>query len=129
MGTTEQDAVPAVARRILTAIETGDSEGFLACYAPGAVIWHNTDNLEQDPATVVKTLRWLRRRVDDLRYDELRIQPTPNGYVEQHVLRGTASDGSAFEVPACLVVTVADGLVTRLDEYIDSAGVAHLSAL
>jgi ketosteroid isomerase-like protein len=121
--------IPEVAGRLIAAIEAGDFDGFLACYAPGAVIWHNNDNLEQDPATVVKVLGWLRKRVSGLRYEELRVQPTPTGYVEQHVLRGTGRDGSAFEVPACLVVTVVDGLITRLDEYIDTAGVAHLSTI
>jgi len=127
----EVDAVvPEVAGRLIAAIEAGDLDTFAACYAPGAVIWHNNDNLEQDPATVVKVLAWLRKRVENLRYEEMRVQPTPSGYVEQHVLRGTARDGSAFEVPACLVVTVAgDGLITRLDEYVDTAGFAHLSAL
>ena|SRR5580765_352757 len=130
MGTTEHDTeygtVPEVAGRLIGAIEAGDFDGFLACYAPGAVIWHNNDNLEQDPATVVKILGWLRKRVDGLRYEEMRVQPTPSGYVEQHVLRGTLRDGSTLEVPACLVVTVVDGLITRLDEYIDTAGVANL---
>jgi ketosteroid isomerase-like protein len=131
MGTTEHDTengkVPEVASRLIGAIEAGDFETFLACYAPGAVIWHNNDNLEQDPATVVKVLGWLRKRVDGLRYEELRVQPTPSGYVEQHVLRGTMRDGSTLEVPACLVVTVVDGLITRLDEYLDTAAVANLS--
>jgi ketosteroid isomerase-like protein len=130
MGTTEHDVVPEVAGRLIAAIESGDLDTFAGCYAPGAVIWHNNDNLEQDPATVVKVLGWLRKRVDGLCYEEMRVQPTPSGYVEQHVLRGTARDGSPFEVPACLVVTVGDdGLITRLDEYVDSAGFAHLSAL
>lgn len=129
MGTTEHDVIPEVAGRLIAAIEAGDFDGFLACYAPGAVIWHNNDNLEQEPAHVVKVLGWLRKRVNGLRYEELRVQPTPTGYVEQHVLRGTGRDGSAFEVPACLVVTVTDGLITRLDEYIDTAGVAHLSSM
>jgi len=30
------------------------------------------------------------------------------------------------EVPACLVVTVAGGPITRLEEYLDSAHVARL---
>jgi ketosteroid isomerase-like protein len=139
MGTTENDTVsnvtvsndtvPEVASRMIAAIEAGDGDGFLACYAPGAVIWHNNDNLEQEPAMAMKVLAWLRKRVDGLRYEEIRAQPTPSGYVQQHVLRGTARDGSAFEVPACLVVTVAGGLITRLDEYIDTSGLGYLSSL
>ena len=34
---------------------------------------------------------------------------------------GTSPSGARFAIPACIVCTVVDGLVTRLDEYLDSA--------
>jgi ketosteroid isomerase-like protein len=46
--------------------------------------------------------------------------------VQQHVLRGTAPDGTPLEVPAMMRVTVADGRITRLEEYLDTAQVAAL---
>jgi ketosteroid isomerase-like protein len=36
------------------------------------------------------------------------------------VLRGTVGDGVPVEIPACLVATIRDGRITRLDEYLDS---------
>jgi hypothetical protein len=44
-----------------------------------------------------------------------RRQPTPAGYVQQHVLRG-------------VVLTLQSGLIARIDEYLDSAAVAALLA-
>ncbi len=63
----------------------------------------------------------------DLRYEEVRRQPTPSGFVQQHVLRATLPGGGAFELPACIVIDLdGDGRITRLDEYLDSAAVAVL---
>jgi hypothetical protein len=42
-------------------------------------------------------------------------------------MRGTFPNGSAFDVPSCLVVTLSGaGLIARVEEYIDSAGMAGL---
>ena len=49
-----------------------------------------------------------------------------DGFVQQHVLRGTTDSGAALEVPAMLRVFVADGHVTRIEEYLDTAQVAEL---
>ena len=71
--------------------------------------------------------RWMAKRMPDKHYDEIRRQPTPTGFVQQHVLRGTAPDGTAVEIPACLIVTIADGRITRLEEYLDTKDAAALS--
>jgi ketosteroid isomerase-like protein len=42
------------------------------------------------------------------------------------VLRGIAPDGSELRAPASLIVTVKDGTITRIDEYLGSA---HVRAL
>jgi hypothetical protein len=43
------------------------------------------------------------------------------------VLCGIAPDGTDIAMPACIVATVSDGLVTRMNEYLDPAGVAALA--
>jgi ketosteroid isomerase-like protein len=48
--------------------------------------------------------------------------------VQQHVLRGVAPNGTALEIPACIVCTVRDGRIVRLEEYLDSAHTAPLTA-
>ena len=59
-------------------------------------------------------------------YDDVRRVILDDGFVQQHVLRGTCAAG-ALEVPAMLRVWVADGRITRLDEYLDTAQVAVLT--
>lgn len=44
--------------------------------------------------------------------------------MQQHVLRVTTASGRRVSVPACMVVAVEAGRITRIEEYLDSAHVA-----
>ncbi len=116
----------AVAERFFAAIPKGDLETVRAIYAPDAVIWHNNDRKGQNVEENLAVLAWVVKNVSGLRYEDVRRHPTPNGFVQQHVLRGRAPSGAAVEIPACIVCAVANGRITRLDEYLDSAQVAPL---
>lgn len=114
----------ALAKRFFDCIETGDLDGLVACYAPGAEIWHNTDGQTQGPEENRATLEGLVRHFADRVYDERRLDVFPGGFVQQHVLRATRSrDGARVALAACLVCRVEHGRITRLDEYFDSAAV------
>jgi len=115
-----------VADDLFASIEKGDIDGVRALYAPNAVIWHNTDGVEQAPAQNLAVLQWVIDNLADRSYDEVRRTEFDGGFVQQHVLRFTR-DGVRLEVPACIVATVADGLITRIDEYLDSAHVARIT--
>ena len=116
----------AVAERFFAAIPKGDLETVRAIYAPDAVIWHNNDGLSQNVEQNLAVLGWVVKNISGLRYEDVRRFPTPNGFVQQHVLRGSAPNGTKLEIPACIVCAVAGGRITRLDEYLDSA---HIKAL
>ena len=116
----------AVADRLFAAIEAGDLDAVRDVYAPGAAIWHNTDGIAQSRDENLRTLAWVVGNLRDRSYDDVRRSATADGFVQQHVMRATRTDGERVEIPACIVCTVADGHITRLDEYIDSAHVARL---
>jgi hypothetical protein len=59
-------------------------------------------------------------------YDDVRIEPTPSGYVQQHILRCKGPKGEAVEVYTCLIATVRGGKLLHIDEYMDSKQVAPL---
>jgi ketosteroid isomerase-like protein len=122
------DSPTAIAKRLFAAIEAGDIAAVEELYAPAIVIWHNYDGVEQSLSENLRTLRWLTRNATDLRYEEIRLQETPRGFVQQHVLRATGPGGVRLEIPACIVGTVNDGQITRIDEYLDSAHVRGLMA-
>ena len=121
-------AADEIADRLFGAIETGDVEAVRRLYEPDAVVWHNGDGVEQTVEQNLATLRWVVDNLADRSYDGVRRQPTPTGFVQQHVLRFTRSDGSRQELPACLVVTcdLEAGTLTRIDEYLDSAHASRI---
>ena len=117
-----------LAERFFKAIEAGDIDAVKETYAPDAEIWHNTDGIVQSRDDNVRTLTWVTTNLQGMAYTEIRRSATDDGFVQQHTLVATNRAGQRVEVPACIVVRIADGHITRLDEYIDSANVAAIMA-
>ena len=122
---TEPDTL-AFAARFVDAIQGGDVAAVRACYAPDARIWHNNDGLEQTVDENVRLLEWMMRKLPKRTYRIVRRVALPDGFLQQHVLETILPDGSAWAMPACVVVRMENGLIVRLDEYLDSA---HFAAL
>ncbi|HEU4841934.1 MAG TPA: nuclear transport factor 2 family protein [Ilumatobacteraceae bacterium] len=120
--------VHELADRFFAAIEAGDIAAVRDIYAPDAEIWHNTDGLVQSPDDNARTLGWIAANLRDVTYTKVKRSATDDGFVQQHVLVATNRAGARIEVPACIVTTVRDGRITRLDEYLDSASVAAIMA-
>ena len=125
--TTAQQSLE-VADRLFKSIERGDVAAIRSSvYAPDAKIWHNNDGLTQTVEQNLAVLGWVVANISEIAYTEVRRQPTPAGFVQQHVLRGKLkSSGKEFSLPACIVCEVENGRITRLDEYFDSAHTAAL---
>lgn len=113
----------ALARRFFDAVARGDLDAVRAIYAPDAVIWTASDPAERTPGENLAVLGWVKKNVRDFRYEDVRCQVTPTGFVEQHTTCGTAPSGATFRFPACLVVRVEAGRITRLEEYFDAGPV------
>ena len=114
--------------RFFAAVVAGDLDAVRAMYAPGAVIWHNNDGAEQSVDENLRVLRWATTRIAGFRYEDMRRLATATGFIEQHTLRGQAPNGAELRVPACIVCTVVDGRIARLEEYLDSAQIAALTS-
>jgi len=116
-----------VADRLFKAIERGDVKAITDIYAPHTKIWHNFDNLAQSVDENLAVLNWVVANIAEISYTEIQRQPTPTGFVQQHVLRGKVkASGKEIAIPACIVCKVENGRITRLDEYLDSAQTAAL---
>ncbi len=124
----EPAAAIEVARQLFAAIEAGDIDTVRDLYTGDAGIWHNTDGITQTLDENLRTLSWVIENLADIRYEDVICQPTPTGFVQQHVLHATAPSGAAVALPACIVVTINGSHITRIDEYLDSAHVAQLAA-
>jgi len=112
--------------RFFAAIEGGDIETLSIIYHPNVVVWHNTDGLArketgQNRADNLALLTVLTSMISEWKYDIWFREATQSGVVQQHTLRGRLPNGEALAIPVCIVFQIADGLIIRLDEYLDSA--------
>lgn len=118
--------VLALADQMFRAIETGDLDALRAVYADDVVVWTNFDDTEHPLDRAMTIVGWLCSKLGDRHYEVKRRELITGGFLQQHVLRGTAPDGTVVAMPACIIGTVADGRITRVEEYLDPAGVAAL---
>lgn len=114
------------ADRLFRAIEAGDVEALRGIYATDALIWHNADGKTESPEQNLETLRHFAALSHSRTYTEIRRQPTPCGFVQQHVLRALLKNGRELALPACIICEVRHERITRLDEYFDTAPLAAL---
>ena len=105
--------------RLIGAIETGDLADVRSLYGPGAVIWTCFDDHERDVDSSLRVLEWLVGATTERRYEITRRIEIDGGVLQQHVLHATTPAGRTFSMPACLVVRVEAGQITRIDEYLD----------
>jgi len=120
--------IDGLADALFAALEAGSVEGVLACYAPGARIWHNFDQLTMTPQESIAGVELLFSNFSERCYAEVRRQLLPGGFVQQHILRMRRPDGSRVDWPGCIVCDVAGGKITRLDEYVDLASLGAQEA-
>jgi hypothetical protein len=118
----------AVAAALTEAIRTNDADGLHGIYAPDAVIWHSTDQAEVS----VDQLQGLMRAISRVATGEVRVKAlfeTAGGFVQTQENTYTFAGGETTTFHAALVAWLGpDGRVTRLEEYLDGAGLAPLIA-
>lgn len=117
------DEIDDLATRFVAAVAAGDVATVEAIYADDATIWHNFDKVDQTRAENLATLAGMHRTLTNIRYEDIRRTIVDDGFFQQHVLRGSTKNGD-LDLPAVLRVYVADGRITRLEEYLDTAQVA-----
>ena len=74
----------ALADRFFAAIEKGDTTTVGELYAPDVKVWHNYDQIEQERDANLATLGWMARKVSGIRYEEIRREVLPDGFLQQH---------------------------------------------
>jgi ketosteroid isomerase-like protein len=115
------DSMERLANRFVAAIEKTDRRSLESIYSTDAVVWHNTNNLEQSRDDNIAAIAKHADLFKSFQYADIRRGFFGGGFVQQHIARGVKSSGESFEVPVCMVVTVRGDQITRVDEYFDSA--------
>lgn len=110
-----------IAEDLIRAVTTGDVDLVAELYADDAVLWQNTTAKTTDKARTLKVVQWLVNSTTDLHYTDIRRTSWDNGFVQEHTMRGkVAANGNDLVVHACLVVTVCNGQMVEVREYMDS---------
>jgi ketosteroid isomerase-like protein len=110
----------------MAALVGSDRDAVRAFYAPGATVWHNFDDIEQTVEQNLELFEWFAGRLPRRRYRIVRREVLPDGWFQQHVVEADLPDGRPFRLFACCIIRVKDGLITRIDEYVDRSQAAVL---
>jgi ketosteroid isomerase-like protein len=117
-----------LARRFVRALNQKDEAAIREIYAPDVRIWHNFDGRYQTIDENMKGMYWIHKRLSGIEYEVVRLVELPDGYLQEHVLRGKLPSGDDFAMPACVICTVQDGRVISLREYLDLTHTKPLTA-
>lgn len=121
-------AIADVADRLFAAIERGDGAGLAALWSDDIVVWRLGGGRERDKPRALKVIEWFVDATSARRYEVLDRQVFDGGFVQQHLVHAVANNGSPLSFRACLVVRVRpDGLISRIDEYLDPADLSSLA--
>lgn len=120
--TTDATGAADVGRGFLEALEGDDHNAVRAYCADDARFWNNLD-VERSVDEMLAVHAAEQRLVPDLHFEDDRFTETDSGYVHQATIRGTTTKGDDVEIPLCAVVTVVDGRISRVEEYVSSSHV------
>jgi ketosteroid isomerase-like protein len=115
------DAAVAVGKRLFSVSDRGDLNELREVFTPDVEIWHNTDESIIGVEQTIKNLHRIRSTAAVFEYRDLRVDPTPSGFVEQHLLYVKMPDGREVFDRVASVARVENGRIARFDAYHDSA--------
>jgi len=112
----------AIIERMYAALGSGDIDAAAACFTADARIWHSYDCVAHDLAAIRPQWEAMKPAFPVQQLADIRREAIPGGFVQRHlwVVRTASGDSKAWAV--CIIVAMRDGLIARLDEYIDRAG-------
>jgi ketosteroid isomerase-like protein len=116
-----------VADRLTAAFAAKDIQALTALYADGMSVWHNYDRAAKTKAVNLQMVAGFFASFHAVAYTQIKRQYSDSGFTQEHIIVARGADGAVVgELPACVVVTVADGQICWISEYIDSAQIAVL---
>ena len=115
-----------LASAFVDALAVPDVDALRALVAPDAQFWVNIGPSSFSADERFALLATERSHLRALEFEDVRTHSTPTGFVIQLTTAATTNDGADLRIPVCLVATADDDVITRVDEYADSAPAAPL---
>lgn len=114
----------AITARFFTLAAAGDTSGLAAMCAPGCRVKQNIGD-EGGVDVLVGIVDGAAALGLTVSYSDIRRVVADHAVTEQHLVTIAKADGSTVSSDVCVVLRFDDaGLITRLDEYVDSAALA-----
>ena len=79
------------------------------------------------PTSTAANLAALQAALPDCRFEDVRTYGGDSVSVAQYLFVATLPDGSSVRAPGCFIVHERDGLIVRIEEYMDSAQLAPIA--
>ena len=109
-----------VADELFGAMERGDAGRVRELWNDDIAVWHSGDRADNDVDRAFRVIRWFLDRTTQRRYEVLDRRVFEGGFVQQHILHATGTDGAVIAMRVCIVIQLAaNGLISRIDEYFD----------
>lgn len=131
MPASSTETVIDAANRLFTAIERSDIAAVDAMWSDDIAVWRVGSRRDDNKARAMRVIDWFIGATTQRRYEILDRQTfddgSAQGFVQQHILHATGHAGQSISLRVCIVIRVGpDGLIVRIDEYFDPAGIAPL---
>jgi ketosteroid isomerase-like protein len=125
------DAIVDVADRLFTAIEKSDMAAVDRMWSDDIAVWRVGARRDNDKVRALRVIDWFITTTTERRYEILDRQlfddGSTSGFVQQHILHATGHAGQSISLRVCIVIKVStNGLINRIDEYFDPAGISPL---
>ncbi|HEX5253984.1 MAG TPA: nuclear transport factor 2 family protein [Mycobacterium sp.] len=125
------ETVLDAANRLFTAIERSDVAAVDAMWSNDIAVWRVGSRRDDDKTRAMRVIDWFIGATTQRRYEILDRQVfddgSARGFVQQHILHATGRAGQSISLRVCIVIRVrTNGLIERIDEYFDPAGIAPL---
>ncbi|HEY5844480.1 MAG TPA: nuclear transport factor 2 family protein [Mycobacterium sp.] len=120
MPVTDAAAIEDVADTLFNAIEQTDIAMIQQLWNEDVAVWHSGDPKDNDRARAMRVICWFIDHTTARRYQILDRQLFEGGFVQQHILHATGTNGATIAMRVCIVIKLgANGLISRIDEYFD----------
>lgn len=113
-----------IADELERVVVEGDFDALRLMYAPDATVWHNIDDKDKTVEESLAFIGGLQSVCTRTWNEQTRRTFTENGFVVQHYTCAELKTGEQLRIPSCLVITVRDGKISRVEEYIESRAAA-----
>jgi ketosteroid isomerase-like protein len=115
-----------LAQPLFDALATYDVDRLRSLLAPDFRRWLNASGVETTRDEFLQLAALEHAMIEDPSLELRREIATEDGFVLLLDLAGRVAAGEQFQAGVCLIVTVSDELVRRIDEYIDSRPLSPL---